>query len=91
MADPRKNLIPVDRRCTRCTYRWRQGAHGLCRTCERIEKEEAGFKSTALRDRERQARRDAQLAALERAKPRGTERRTVVIRGVEFDVVWDGT
>jgi hypothetical protein len=74
--------------CQRCNVRWRQKGV-LCRSCER----ETGVDNRSLFERqkekvERDHERSSRLTRVEYTSP---PLRTVMIRGREYDVVWDGS
>lgn len=68
--------------------RWAQNRYGYCRTC-------ANKKGLDVRSmREREAERAAAQRAFESLIPPAPEargKRTVVIQGREYEVVWDGS
>jgi hypothetical protein len=78
------------RRCVACRQRWAQES-SLCRRCAR-DPEHAGL----LEQIDRRAKlieieRELAIASLTRRLPRDAPNRTIVVRGVRFEVMWDGT
>ena len=80
-------VIPDGSRCVDCGRRWKQDGD-LCRQCAR----ENGVDHRRERAADRLARQQAELAKLQRKVPKPDgPKRVRVIRGVEYEVVWDGT
>jgi len=70
--------IPARQACRRCAIKYRQ-EHGLCYTCRDI----------VFGPRERKPPTHVEP---ERAPtPEPATRRTVTVRGIDYEVVWDGT
>jgi hypothetical protein len=76
--------------CQACRVRLAQHAGGLCRRCWR--KENSGAMLTQVEiEAERQARIAARRAALVAPPPERPPVREVTIRGVVYEIKWDGT
>jgi hypothetical protein len=77
------------RNCQRCGLRWVQ-ARGLCRTCER--QTGADTRTTFERELDAYMRRQTQGLHVARVAPRPARvNPIVVVDGVTFEVMWDGT
>ena len=80
-------------RCVQCGARETWSVRGICRPCQRLNREgEETAQSAAALERERVA--VAWVERLSRAPgpvSRPVARRTVRVDGVEYEVVWDGT
>lgn len=74
--------------CVRCRERWPQDARNLCRRCNR---ELGETRSLVALDAEALAKQQARRPArrIEPGGPRPSP--IVVVKGQEFEVVWDGS
>jgi hypothetical protein len=84
--------IPPQKLCVDGGVRWRQGKDGRCDRCRGAAAREAGERRRIEAER---AHVDvvtlAEVRETFKPPPPATPLRTVVVRGVEYDVMWDGT
>jgi hypothetical protein len=73
-------------RCRCCGIRWAQQA-GLCRTCQALPGDQ---RRDAERERDRRRGVDRPVLHVQH-DPTPTPLRTLTVRGVDYDVLWDGS
>ena len=75
--------------CSACGRRWRYHKD-LCRSCAQAAGVPGALLSTRAREAEKIKALEARLATVTRVVP-STLTRTVLIDGVEYDVIFDGS
>lgn len=78
------------RSCRACHQRWAQES-GLCRSCRRDPQYAHVMEAIARRAQQIEEDRLMEIAKLPRRLPRDVPNRLIVIQGVCYEVVWDGT